>query len=462
MIIMGWDVLINPVVGGVIGYATNYLAIKMLFKPHTAKYIGNVKIPFTPGLIPKEKATLARQMGEITEEYLLTEDMLVETLTGPRAKEVFSKFADGIPGYIEESNQTIGELIQTILGDDGETSLNLVIDSLSLEIIKLLKSNEIKDLVIPTLANAVSDIAKDYLTRGLKDHSIAKYIKQLSLDAIENEKAKEHIYSTIDGLEEKLYDVLRLNAVTIGEGVIAAIGTGEEADKIKETLQHWVDENFNPMVSMFIKIDKIYEGIIRFSEEALQDPERNKKFGELLCTAVKGIKESEPDYKDKVIDIIKNQVNDENIELVINLVLEELSKEEMATKAQIQQWIYNEWEKSINTEAFLELSKKIIKEIIEIISTTPLMTLSTAMPGNIKDKINETLFSYYTKVIAKNSTSVAQVMDISHLVESKINDFSSEEAEKVILSVVKTQLKGITWIGALLGTLIGILSNLLG
>ncbi len=51
----------KPIVGAIIGYTTNWLAIKMLFKPpHEAKYIGKLKVPFTPGLIPRERERIAR------------------------------------------------------------------------------------------------------------------------------------------------------------------------------------------------------------------------------------------------------------------------------------------------------------------------------------------------------------------------------------------------------------------
>ena len=44
--------IIPPLVGGVIGYVTNDIAIRMLFRPHTAKHIMGWRIPFTPGIIP--------------------------------------------------------------------------------------------------------------------------------------------------------------------------------------------------------------------------------------------------------------------------------------------------------------------------------------------------------------------------------------------------------------------------
>lgn len=59
-------------IGALIGGFTNHLAIKMLFRPHEAKYIGKWKVPFTPGLIPKRRDELAKQLGRTVVEHLLT------------------------------------------------------------------------------------------------------------------------------------------------------------------------------------------------------------------------------------------------------------------------------------------------------------------------------------------------------------------------------------------------------
>ena len=48
-------IILPIIVGGIIGYCTNYIAIKMMFRPHKAVYIGKFKLPFTPGIIPKIK-----------------------------------------------------------------------------------------------------------------------------------------------------------------------------------------------------------------------------------------------------------------------------------------------------------------------------------------------------------------------------------------------------------------------
>lgn len=60
------------IVGALIGGLTNHLAIKMLFWPYEAKYIGKWRMPFTPGLIPKRRDELSRQLGRTVVEHLLT------------------------------------------------------------------------------------------------------------------------------------------------------------------------------------------------------------------------------------------------------------------------------------------------------------------------------------------------------------------------------------------------------
>ena len=75
--------LIPPVLGGIIALSTNWLAIKMLFRPHRAKYIFGLRIPFTPGLIPKERTRLTQKMAEAISTRLLTPDVLAAELSDP-------------------------------------------------------------------------------------------------------------------------------------------------------------------------------------------------------------------------------------------------------------------------------------------------------------------------------------------------------------------------------------------
>lgn len=70
----------GPVIGAVIGYFTNYIAVKMLFLPRKEIKIFGFTLPFTPGIIPRRKAALAKAMGKMVENELFTKSALTEML----------------------------------------------------------------------------------------------------------------------------------------------------------------------------------------------------------------------------------------------------------------------------------------------------------------------------------------------------------------------------------------------
>lgn len=67
-----WLYVSPPVVGGIIGYFTNDIAIKMLFRPYRAIYVGRRQLPFTPGLIPRNQERLAKRVSDTIMGSLLT------------------------------------------------------------------------------------------------------------------------------------------------------------------------------------------------------------------------------------------------------------------------------------------------------------------------------------------------------------------------------------------------------
>jgi len=65
-----------PILGGLIGYYTNDIAIKMLFRPYKAVYIFGQKVPFTPGLIPSNQERLGQNIANAIMKSLLTPEEL--------------------------------------------------------------------------------------------------------------------------------------------------------------------------------------------------------------------------------------------------------------------------------------------------------------------------------------------------------------------------------------------------
>ena len=77
------EFLAPPLLGGIIALSTNWLAIKMLFRPHQAKYIFGIKVPFTPGLIPRERARLTQKLAQAIGTRLLNPQVLMGTFKDP-------------------------------------------------------------------------------------------------------------------------------------------------------------------------------------------------------------------------------------------------------------------------------------------------------------------------------------------------------------------------------------------
>ena len=113
-VLLAW--LIPPVVGALIGYVTNVVAIKMLFRPLTEKRILGIRIPFTPGILPKQRHKLADSIGRMVERELLTPEILRQRIIRPEVADTLKnalstytqklfnqpaeKWLPGISGYV--------------------------------------------------------------------------------------------------------------------------------------------------------------------------------------------------------------------------------------------------------------------------------------------------------------------------------------------------------------------------
>ena len=75
-------IILPLALGALIGYVTNYIAVKMLFRPYEAVKIGNKTLPFTPGVIPKNKPRIARACGAAVEGSLFSQDDIKKAITG--------------------------------------------------------------------------------------------------------------------------------------------------------------------------------------------------------------------------------------------------------------------------------------------------------------------------------------------------------------------------------------------
>ena len=84
MLTLTTKIILMPIIGFIIGYFTNYIAIKMLFHPRN-------KILGIQGVIPKRKSQLARNISHISPELMPSEFKKIEKIPfiGTRIIEAF-------------------------------------------------------------------------------------------------------------------------------------------------------------------------------------------------------------------------------------------------------------------------------------------------------------------------------------------------------------------------------------
>lgn len=112
------QLIVAPLVGALIGYITNAIAIKMLFRPVKPVYLGKFRLPLTPGLIPKEKARLARTIGDVVGQELLSEDSVRRALLAPEMKEKIRAAAQALIEKGQGCTDTLGSLLSRLTSQE--------------------------------------------------------------------------------------------------------------------------------------------------------------------------------------------------------------------------------------------------------------------------------------------------------------------------------------------------------
>ncbi|MDR2786727.1 MAG: DUF445 family protein [Treponema sp.] len=119
--------LIPPLIGAIIGFVTNAVAIRMLFRPlkeirlfagrggagDTESKTGRgIKLPFTPGILPRQRHKLADSIGAMVERELLTPRIIRERL---RSDSVRQGVAQSVSRFTEKILQTAMGSLQSPL-----------------------------------------------------------------------------------------------------------------------------------------------------------------------------------------------------------------------------------------------------------------------------------------------------------------------------------------------------------
>lgn len=170
-------ILFLAVIGGIIGWITNVLAIKLIFRP-----INPIRIPILNieilGLIPKRRGEIAQNIGEIVQNELISLDEIVDEVLKEEDKDRIVKYiklkinnviSDKMPVFIPS---TFKELIQGYLDDIVEQEVSATVTDLSEELvhratdrvnIQKMIEDKINELDLEKLEDMILSIAKQEL-----------------------------------------------------------------------------------------------------------------------------------------------------------------------------------------------------------------------------------------------------------------------------------------------------------
>ena len=121
------EIIAGPAIGAVIGYCTNYIAVKMLFRPLKPIKIGNRTLPFTPGIIPKGQGRMAKALGQAVGEHLLTKEDFEKMLL---SEDIKNAVVDAVSRKAEKLKHTDASLEEFLSQYTGQEEYDLMRDKL--------------------------------------------------------------------------------------------------------------------------------------------------------------------------------------------------------------------------------------------------------------------------------------------------------------------------------------------
>lgn len=206
---------IAPLLGGLIGYITNDIAIRMLFRPHKAKYLFGIHIPFTPGIIPKEKGRIAEAIGGVISENLMNNEVLEKYLL---SDEMIGKVRSAVEEFIstqQQNQESVARFLGHYLSKDE-------IDSIAQNINQSITKQTYEKLAKSSVGDKVAHIAIDHVAQKL----------------------------TIDGAQELLSGIG--GALGGLKGMAAGLFGGNIVAKflgmLREPAEHFLAKNINTML----------------------------------------------------------------------------------------------------------------------------------------------------------------------------------------------------------------------
>ena len=207
--------IIAPLLGGVIGYITNDIAIRMLFRPHTAKYIFGIHIPFTPGIIPKEKGRIAEAVGGVISENLMNKEVLEKYLL---SEDMVGKVRSAVKEFIatqQRNDETVVQFLRHYLSKEE----------------------------IDTFAQNINQSITKQTYEKLADSSVGEKVAHIAIDHVAQKLTIDGAQELLSGIGGALGGLGGMAAGLFGGNIVAKF-----LGVLREPAEHFLAKNINTML----------------------------------------------------------------------------------------------------------------------------------------------------------------------------------------------------------------------
>ena len=189
----------GPVIGAVIGAFTNFIAIKMLFRPLTEKRIGKFRIPLTPGVIPKHQEELAESLSRTVYQNFFTNSDIEGIFMSEEMEDAF----------VEKIYQTLSSIelksISDSLDDEAKRQIK---ESVYNKIHQLIVDSNIEDVVAEQANQIIQSKTQSGIAARILNESITGEFSRLIGIEVAN-YIKEHDMEILRPILEQQRDAIK-------------------------------------------------------------------------------------------------------------------------------------------------------------------------------------------------------------------------------------------------------------
>lgn len=486
----------SSILGGIIGYITNWVAIKMLFRPLEEKRLFGWHVPFTPGLIPKQRGRLAASIGDAVGNYLLT----TEALLGPISK---PGFEHDVEDFISHALQKLGSNRETIDELLERHNLRFVADALQEQarrkVTVLLADDSVQDLLLDALQPLVKYLSDTTLAEMLTDQNAEQrqlVLREVLLGVLQDAQVMESLRMLVDRYSTEIYqsnstlrELIPDKTLLSLKGTIADAGPGllrrleerlqseENRQAVKKVVKGFLSSStMLRIASAFIDADRVIDSLIA----SLQREETRA----LILQQVL-------DWLDKVLDMplsrLTRHVNRQALLDLADLLMDRLLNDNLADNLAelVENWFVSNRESRLGDLATAKLEDRSLSALgtwgrlaikralgssqmamtIDQLATRAYRHLLSSKPGPILGRvtlgqvagIKITTINLIREFADRYGARILEAVRLPRLVEQQVNRLDVLQVEDILLKVMDNQLRAITNLGLLLGAIIGII-----